>query len=517
MIGERPPFSVPLPRSRHAQTVSFDLTVSKELPAIDWVPVFVHGRSDYVGARRQAVFIDVRRRALYATVWHSGLRREVILCTKDNVLSEAGPIHVLFSVSTILGIYSLFVDGQLAAQIVEPPGEVSGGNLVEMDCYELLNEPGLSIANLSAYGEYVTPGVRRPEHFSCLDLEKQVNLSWSGGKENLTFCCFMHNRRGVDVGFLPILGVEIEGSKLPLGRIAAERQRIKDVINHGEEETACHGCPRLQHAVWPENPENKLITVTVNSWTACNLRCEYCFTIDAGTPFIAKPSYNLLEMFRNLAEEGKFEAGASVTWGGGDVTVLVGFEEASAFLTETGISQLVNTNAITFSPAIAAGLARGLMDVQVSIDAGTRALYDAVKGRDHLDAVWRNVERYHKISMEVKERGATRLPYPIVAKYIIYHNNCEPAELLEFMRRCRLHGMRFIVISAKQGELMPNGRNGHLSLQPDAGAEERILRGVALLRSEAAKSQIRSALYTFSPAQERLIDQYEHEIPTPAF
>ena len=522
--------SARFPNSHYAQTVAFDLVISGELPVSEFVPCFVHGRADVLPERRQAVFIDVERRALYAAIWHAGLQREVTLSSKAGLIDGPCRLSIVFAVSTILGAYSLFVDGSLAAEFVEQPGDVAGGLLVSTDFYEIVREPGLEIANLRCFGEYSTPALLDgasheagreliahggdESHFSCIDLEKQVNLSWYGGKENLTFCCFTHNKRGLDVGFLPILGAEIKDSRLPLAKIAEERRRVKDIINKGEEESVCHGCPRLQKAVWPVNQENRFITITVNSWTACNLRCEYCFTIDTGTPFIAKPSYDLLTMFRDLSEQGKFEAGASVGWGGGDVTVLQGFEEASAFLTEAGVAQLVNTNAITFSPAIAGGLARGLMDVQVSVDAGTRELYEAIKGRDHLDAVWRNLTRYHKIAQDAPRQGKTRLPYPIVAKYIIYHNNCEDSEILEFVRRCRQHGMRFLTISAKQGELLPNGRNGHLSLRPDdpADSEERILRGVALMRREAMSSQIGTTLWTFSPAQERLIERYEYDI-----
>jgi pyruvate-formate lyase-activating enzyme len=508
---------VDLPHSRNAQTVSFDLEIETDLPPVEWIPVFIHGRADSTVARRQAVFIDVKRQALYATIWHPRLGREIILPSKEGSLSDKRTYRVCFAVSTILGAYSLFLDGELAAQVIESPGDVAGGSLIGAGSYELLNAPGLSISNLETFGEYVAPGVERAQRFSCTDLETQVNLDWFGGGEKMTFCGFMHHKDGRDLGFLPITGVEIEDSRLPLEAIGAERNKIKALINRGEKETVCHGCPRLVFAPWQENIDNKLRTITVNSWTACNLRCEYCFTIDKGTPFIARATYDLLAMFRDLHENGKFDRGASVNWGGGDVTVLVGFEEASSFLTDIGVGQLVNTNAITYSRAIAAGLERGLMGVQVSIDAGSRSLYEAIKGRDHLETVWKNIDRYHRIAKDVKVQGPIRLPYPVVVKYIIYHNNCQPEEILEFTRRCRQHGMRFLTVSAKQGELFPNGRNGHLAMRPDAGAEERILRGVALMRDDATKSQIRTALYTFSPAQERLINQYQSEIAEVAF
>jgi molybdenum cofactor biosynthesis enzyme MoaA len=511
--------------SSFAQSVAFDLVINGKLPDVDFVDVFAHGDPAAVSERRQAVFIDVKHNRLYAAIWHAGLDQEIILTSPVGSLPSDGRCSVLFSVSTILGAYSLFVDDEPVSEIIEEPGNIAGGPLVSADRYHLLRDPGLWIENFRAFPQYLRASQlprlsdanaselvedNSEPSFSCIDLERQINLSWSPHAD-MTFCCFAHNKRGVDVGFLPVTGARIKDSKLPLDHIAAERERIKDIINQGEKETVCHGCPRLQRDTWPSNRQNQLITLTVNSWTACNLRCEYCYTIDPTVPFRATPPYDLMTMFRDLVARRTLAPGAAVGWGGGDVTVLVGFEEASTFLTECGIAQLVNTNAITFSPAIAKGLASGLMDVQVSVDAGTRELYQAIKGRDHLGSVWANLERYHRISLGI-EHSTTRMPYPVIVKYIIYHNNCDERELQEFMRRCRQHGMRYVIISAKQGELLPNGRNADLRLEPTPDDEERILRGTALLRHSASMSQVRTSLWTFSPAQERRIQSYEDEL-----
>src|ERR1700692_4444861 len=81
-MADQPSQMIDLPESCHAQTMAFDLVISGELPAGQFLTCFVHGRVDVVHERRQAVFIDVHNQGIYTTIWHNDLQREIILWSK---------------------------------------------------------------------------------------------------------------------------------------------------------------------------------------------------------------------------------------------------------------------------------------------------------------------------------------------------------------------------------------------------------------------------------------------------
>lgn len=68
------------------------------------------------------------------------------------------------------------------------------------------------------------------------------------------------------------------------------------------------------------------------------------------------------------------------SWGGGEPSILKGFEEASLWVTERRYWQNVHTNALRFSPAIAFLPQAQRGEINISLDSGTAETSQKVKG-----------------------------------------------------------------------------------------------------------------------------------------
>jgi hypothetical protein len=72
----------------------------------------------------------------------------------------------------------------------------------------------------------------------------------------------------------------------------------------------------------------------------------------------------------------------------------------------------------------------------VDTDSGTRETYRLVKGADCHDRVWDNIKRYRGIG-------------DVVLKYILTTDNYGERELSAFIEKCKLSGVKDIIISAQ--------------------------------------------------------------------
>ena len=104
--------------------------------------------------------------------------------------------------------------------------------------------------------------------------------------------------------------------------------------------------------------------------------------------------YAILPVLRNLEEQKVLRRDCFFSWGGGEPGILPDFEEASQWILHNGWPQYVHTNALRFSPAIAALLREGKGGVNVSLDSASPEVYRAVKGVDGFTRVTANIERY---------------------------------------------------------------------------------------------------------------------------
>lgn len=272
------------------------------------------------------------------------------------------------------------------------------------------------------------------EYFSCKWIESGLVLDLS----ELKFCCIPHSNN--TKGFVPIC--KYEGGAIPAERIREERRKLIALNNREGVDSPCKGCHYLEKKEWTR-PEGggRFDRIEISSFSLCNLRCTYCYTVlheDWGLPAVA---YDLLPVFRDMVDNGLLARGAKVEWGGGEPTILKDFSETARLLMQHDVWQRIFTNAIRYSDDIEEGLRQGKVAVVTSVDAGDRETYEKIKGRDRFEIVWRNLARYAATGGEVE------------AKYILRRGNSDPANVRRFVDKCVEAGIRTVTLTPDLEEI----------------------------------------------------------------
>ena len=132
---------------------------------------------------------------------------------------------------------------------------------------------------------------------------------------------------------------------------------------------------------------------------------------------------------------------ASISWGGGEPTILEEFDELMTLISERSLDNFVNTNGLRFSRVLATAL-KGNTHLQLSLDSGTEETYEKVKGCDKFRQVVGNLQRY----AEANARN-------ISLKSHVARDNCARLDILGFLSIVKILGIPSIVISPEAGEV----------------------------------------------------------------
>lgn len=199
----------------------------------------------------------------------------------------------------------------------------------------------------------------------CLNLCNDINFE----PDAVQPCCNVH---AIAVPRFPFTGGRLD--------MAAYAEHIQNVAKRLQSGGAlCLGCPECIEIDTPQGSVARLLfrSVSINMHRhLCNCRCVYC---DLWRGHGA--GYAILPVLRSLEEQKVLRRDCLFSWGGGEPGILPDFEEASRWILHNGRPQYVHTNALRFSPAIAALLRDGKGGVNVSLDSASPEVYRAVKGR----------------------------------------------------------------------------------------------------------------------------------------
>ncbi len=270
-------------------------------------------------------------------------------------------------------------------------------------------------------------------HASCKLLESRLDLSY----DTIDVCCGF-NESPIRVPFKDF-------NLLDLQRMRRETQaRIQD----GTEQT-CLTCPQLKKKTWASS--GLIESINIHHFTKCNLRCVYCFTVIDDQKLIRnnwETKYSAYDIIKSVIDAGQLSPKARVIWAGGEPTIVEEFDRVVQLVTEFGAYVDVFSNCVRFSPALAQAIGRTPARVHIlcSVDAGTPATYEHMKGADVLHKVWHNIGLYNK------DRPAVN------GKYIFVNaENRAEEEIDAFVMACGQAGIRRVVIDVDQYQVRANG------------------------------------------------------------
>lgn len=241
----------------------------------------------------------------------------------------------------------------------------------------------------------------------CHNLVSELNFE----PHCISPCC---NTRALKIPKFSYEGgqVDLDAYARHIENVARDMQR-----EHG----VCAGCPQLEECGELKNIGGGFDAISINMHRHfCNCKCVYC---DLWSQPDKSRGYDILPALQSLKAQDAIARDAYISWGGGEPTILPCFENAARWALENGIEQYVHSNALKFSPLLAAMMSRGAAALNVSLDSGSAPVYKSVKGVDGFAAVVANLRIY-----------ASKMSQAIVLKYIVFEKNNDPAEIHRFLR-----------------------------------------------------------------------------------
>ena len=215
--------------------------------------------------------------------------------------------------------------------------------------------------------------------------------------------------------------------------IIKKRTSLIKMLDRGEIPSECIGCFDLKEQ---ENPKPLLLSqfskpqkanmIIVKHFKQCDCSCIYCCEqYLSGRKIVLKSKksdyYDLLPIIEELYNQDMIDKKEiDDHFQGGNVSVLDEFNDLLNIFLKNGVKRVeIATNGIKYLPQIEQICGKTFIDVNISIDAGTKETYKKIKTVDKFDDLVENLKKYAK------------LPILLRLKYILVRGVNDNKEELE--------------------------------------------------------------------------------------
>ena len=249
--------------------------------------------------------------------------------------------------------------------------------------------------------------------------------------DDLTYCCASFDKQ---MKFIE----NYHGELIDTDKYIEKRKEYIEQCKRGEYPEVCKDCPTLEERDWDETPG--FIDVSVSNRTKCSCDCIYCIISGGGNAETKKylntrETYDVKPLLQHLKDNHLFKQGCHFIIGGGECAEYPKGELKWLvdFVFSIGGSIEFLSAGITYSEDIKNALEKGEAKLKVSVDAGTKKVYEQVKRVKGYDNLWRNLEKYIK--------AGRKNPNSLVTiKYIIIPGvNDNEKEVKEFIEKSTIY------------------------------------------------------------------------------
>lgn len=260
---------------------------------------------------------------------------------------------------------------------------------------------------------------------SCIHLEHGITFF----SNSVQICCISSHPGGGN-----ILQIDnYKGEPIDWDSIFEKRNVMREGIRNGLIPEKCTGCYYLKENDW--NTDNYFDEVLIGHFTHCNCNCIYCYTEKDKKFFNQNVTYNILPVIKDMIDKGVLSKKATITFGGGEPTILKEFEDLVYLLLDYDVYNIrIHSDGIKYSPAIEKGLKLGKITLITSVDSSSPEVYEKIKQVQCFDKVFKNLENYAKT-----QNGLIRTKYVLIPGY-----NDNLAEAKNWMQKTYDIGVRHI-------------------------------------------------------------------------
>lgn len=247
-----------------------------------------------------------------------------------------------------------------------------------------------------------------------------------------------------------------------INKMIKKRNSLIKMLDRGTIPPECQGCFDLKEQ---ENPKPILISqlqkpkkakmIIVKHFKQCDCSCTYCCEeYLSKRKIVLKPKksdyYDLLPLIEKLYEKDMIDKKElDVHFQGGNVSVLEEFDALVDIFLNNGVKRVeIATNGIKYLPAIEKIANKTFLDVNISIDSGTRETYKKIKTVDKFDDLVENLKQYVKLPILL------RLKYILVRG--INDNKEELSKYIDLMKEIGITHSE-LMIDQCDSEFLNNG------------------------------------------------------------
>ena len=226
---------------------------------------------------------------------------------------------------------------------------------------------------------------------SCKYLENGIAFF----SNSIEVCCTSSNIGGGSIKLIENYnGEQINWEELELKTSNLRKEAQKNVLPK-----ECKNCAYLIEKEWEQT--NIFKEILIGHWTYCNCNCIYCYTEKNKKEFNTKKTYSIYPIIKEMIEKKLITKETTISFGGGEPTILTEFEDLMELLLNTEIQNIrIHSDGIKYSKSIEKGLKENKITLITSVDSGTKETYKKIKQQDTFEDVWSNLKKYANTKKE---------------------------------------------------------------------------------------------------------------------
>lgn len=278
------------------------------------------------------------------------------------------------------------------------------------------------------------------KYISCIHLEHGITFF----SNSVQICCISSHPGGGNI----IQIDNYKGELINWEDIFRKRRIVRENLKKGIVPDKCLECYYLKEQEWDD--DDYFDEVLIGHFTHCNCNCIYCYTEKDKNFFNNNKTYNILPVVKDMIDKGVLSKKATITFGGGEPTILNEFEELVNVLLDYDVYNIrIHSDGIKYSPAIEKGLKLGKITLITSVDSSSKKIYEKIKHVPCFDKVWKNLANYAKT-----KNGLIRTKYVLIPGI-----NDDINEVKNWMKKTYEAGIKHIAFDIEDNWFKENRNN----------------------------------------------------------
>ena len=250
-----------------------------------------------------------------------------------------------------------------------------------------------------------------------------------GQSEVIPCCC--SPKHNYDTKFLQ----NYSGENFDISEYIRVKNKYIEMFKEGQIPSCCKDCSMIKENDW--NDTESINRIIISNRTKCSCNCIYCSLVTTCTQtkeeLNTRKAYNILPVLKDLRNKNLIKKDCEILIAGGECCEYPKgeLEEIIYIASSLNCKLEILSSGIIYSKAIENALKSTRCTLKISVDSGSKAVFEKIKRVKAYNNVWINLKRYINYSKQ-------NLNSNVTVKYIILPGiNDKLKEAKAFINKCR--------------------------------------------------------------------------------